>query len=98
MREEHPSAPAPDTTATIYLVTYHHSTQRWGAQINTHTTNGEGATVQTSGLRRDFGPFDDSTSVAQWLCREVHAHTKQQPAKVDPPGQDPPQGRQHPGA
>jgi hypothetical protein len=67
----------PQTTCT-YAVSYDHSHQRWHAHVCSHTTTAEGGTVFHGTLHRDFGPFDDAVTVAQWLSREVFSQTKLQ--------------------
>lgn len=87
----------PHTAVTVqYLVNLTEPLGRWSVTIATHTTQGDGATVEVGSLRREFGPFDDQVSVAQWLCQQVHAHTKAQVVTATSPPNESPQGRRLP--
>lgn len=79
-----------------YTVTLDHADQRWTATIYAFERTADGDTVDTGSLRREFGPFDDHVTVAQWLCQQVHAHTKSMRSEVIGPPTDPPQGRTAP--
>lgn len=95
---ESTSAPNGASTTVTYRVTYEHDLARWTAMIMVGGRTADGATFSAGSLRREFGPFDDHVTVAQWLAREVHGYTKTQTAETITPPQDPPQGRTQPRA
>lgn len=76
----------PQTTVT-YTVSYDHGRGSWHAHVCSHTTTAEGDTISHGSLSRDFGPFDDAVTVAQWLVRECHAQTKLQALRDTPGGE-----------
>lgn len=81
----------PQTTVT-YAVSYCHQSQRWHGLVCSHTTLSDGETIHHGSLTREFGPFDGSLDVAQWMSREMHSQTKLQALRdnLELPG--PPQG------